>query len=94
MRPPIGVMALSISAAVVPGAKFSAITTEGPARPRMDMPLEVLGLLTMLNWLLKAGDEAEPLRALYKRTSRAGPPAREPRLLVSLPRGAAEELES
>jgi hypothetical protein len=37
--PPTGVIALSISAAVVPGAKFCAITTNGPARPRIVMPL-------------------------------------------------------
>jgi len=37
--PPIGVIALSISAAVVPGAKFCAITAKGPARPLMVMPL-------------------------------------------------------
>lgn len=36
--PPYGVMALSISAAVVPGAKFCAITTNGPANPRMLIP--------------------------------------------------------
>lgn len=47
--PPIGAMALSISAAVVPGAKFSAITTAGPAIPRMEMPVEGLALLTILN---------------------------------------------
>ncbi len=37
--PPIGVMALSMSAAVVPGAKFCAMTTYGPAKPLMLMPL-------------------------------------------------------
>lgn len=37
--PPTGVMALSMSAAVVPGAKFCAITTNGPASPLMVMPL-------------------------------------------------------
>lgn len=37
--PPTGVTTLSISAAVVPGAKFCAITTDGPASPLMEMPL-------------------------------------------------------
>lgn len=37
-KPPIGAMALSMSAAVVPGAKFCAITTKGPASPRMVIP--------------------------------------------------------
>jgi hypothetical protein len=37
--PLCGVMALSMSAAVVPGAKFCAITTYGPASPRIDIPL-------------------------------------------------------
>lgn len=36
---PMGVIALSISAAVVPGAKFCAMTTKGPARPRIVNPL-------------------------------------------------------
>ncbi len=30
-RPPTGVMALSMSAAVAPGGKFCAMTTKGPA---------------------------------------------------------------
>lgn len=38
ISPPIGVMALSTSAAVVPGAKFCAMTVKGPASPRIDMP--------------------------------------------------------
>lgn len=33
--PPLGTMADSISAAVVPGAKLLPITTYGPAIPRM-----------------------------------------------------------
>lgn len=37
--PPTGVMAFSMSAAVVPGAKFCAMTTNGPARPRIVIPL-------------------------------------------------------
>ena len=36
--PPIGVMALSTSAAVVPGAKFWPMMVKGPASPRIDMP--------------------------------------------------------
>lgn len=39
IRPPMGVMAFSISAAVVPGAKFCAITAKGPARPLIVNPL-------------------------------------------------------
>jgi hypothetical protein len=34
--PPTGVIALSTSAAVVPRAKFCAMTQNGPARPRME----------------------------------------------------------
>ena len=37
--PPTGVIAFSISAAVVPGAKFCAMTTNGPASPRIVIPL-------------------------------------------------------
>lgn len=36
--PPVELSALSISAAVVPSAKFSATTTMGPARPRIMRP--------------------------------------------------------
>ena len=36
--PPMGVIALSMSAAVVPGAKFCAMITKGPARPRIVRP--------------------------------------------------------
>lgn len=38
ISPPTGVIALSISAAVVPGAKFCAMTAKGPASPRIVMP--------------------------------------------------------
>jgi hypothetical protein len=38
INPPTGVIALSMSAAVVPGAKFCASTTNGPARPRIVKP--------------------------------------------------------
>lgn len=37
--PPTGVIALSRSPAVVPGARFCAMTTNGPASPRMVIPL-------------------------------------------------------
>ena len=67
--PPTGVMALSISAAVVPYAKFLAMTAYGPASPRIDMPADGLGLM-ILNWLFKAGDEAEPLSAAWRRSLR------------------------
>jgi hypothetical protein len=36
---------------VVPGAKFFAMTTYGPAIPRMEIAGARLGLWTMLNWL-------------------------------------------
>lgn len=42
--PPMGVIALSISAGVVPGAKFCAMTVNGPARPLIVMPIELLAL--------------------------------------------------
>ena len=45
MMPPTGVMALSMSAAVVPGAKFWAITTYGPASPRIWKPWFLLKLV-------------------------------------------------
>jgi hypothetical protein len=51
--PPIGVTALSMSAAVVPGAKFCAMTTKGPARPLMLMP--GLKLLRVIDTPLCAG---------------------------------------
>jgi hypothetical protein len=41
--PPTGVIALSISAAVVPGAKFWAWMVAGPAIPRIDKPVAVFG---------------------------------------------------
>jgi len=47
--PPTGVIALSISAAVVPNAKFFAMTIYGPAIPRIDIPVVDLGVETMLN---------------------------------------------
>ena len=49
ISPPIGVMADSMSAAVVPGAKLLPTTTYGPASPRMLIPIPaprtVTGLL-------------------------------------------------
>ena len=59
--PPTGVIALSISAAVVPKAKFLAITAYGPASPRIE--IEGFAIPTILNWLLRAGDDADPWRA-------------------------------
>lgn len=56
--PPIGTIALSISAAVVPGAKFSAMTVYGPASPRMDMPFPARLGWMMLNWLSLTRDKA------------------------------------
>jgi hypothetical protein len=61
--PPTGVMALSISAADVPYAKFLAMTMYGPAIPRIDNPLDTGVGATTLNWELRAGDEADPFRA-------------------------------
>jgi len=49
--PPTGVVALSISAAVVPGAKFLAMTMYGPAIPRMEIGGAELGVWMTLNWL-------------------------------------------
>lgn len=47
ISPPMGVMVLSISATVVPAAKFRATTTNGPlAVPRMLMPFP--GVLVLL----------------------------------------------
>ena len=37
ISPPTGVITLSMSAAVVPGAKFCISTENGPASPRMDI---------------------------------------------------------
>jgi hypothetical protein len=39
MSPPMGAMTLSMSAAVVPGAKLLATTQYGPAAPRMVISL-------------------------------------------------------
>jgi hypothetical protein len=45
--PANGAMAFSMSAADVPGAKFSATTTQGPARPRIEKDFfDVLTTLT------------------------------------------------
>lgn len=55
ISPPTGVMALSTSAAVVPGAKFCPMTANGPASPRIVMPasgLCDLPFLTMLTCCL------------------------------------------
>jgi hypothetical protein len=61
--PPIGVIALSISAVVVPGAKFLAMTTYGPASPLIEIPDDGFLALTMLTWSATAEDESEPFRA-------------------------------
>lgn len=53
ISPPTGVMALSISAAVVPGAKFWPRRAYGPARPRMVRPLPDVAWnegVTTLTW--------------------------------------------
>jgi hypothetical protein len=68
--PPIGVIALSISSAVVPGAKFFAMTIYGPASPLIDIALDALAGPMTLNWVFRAGEEAEPLRAEYRRSVR------------------------
>jgi len=70
LTPPTGVIALSISAAVVPKAKFLAMTTYGPASPLIVKPALDFGPLTTLNWLFKAGDEAERSRAVPSRSLR------------------------
>lgn len=61
--PPTGVMALSISAAVVPRARFLIMTIDGPASPRIDIPGPGFAVPTILNWLFREGDEAEPWSA-------------------------------
>jgi hypothetical protein len=68
--PPIGVIALSISSAVVPGAKFFAMTIYGPASPLIDIALDALAGPMTLNWVFREGEEAEPLRAEYRRSVR------------------------
>lgn len=70
-KPPTGSIALSMSAAVVPGAKFCANTTYGPASPRIEMPLATGGAAGA--WA--ASCCSPPLRLL--------PPA--PALLLLLP---------
>ena len=68
--PPTGVMALSISSAVVPGAKFFAKTMYGPARPLIDIPLELFAGPTTLTWAFRAGVEVELPRDAYRRSVR------------------------
>lgn len=77
--PPTGVIALSMSAAVVPGARFFATTGYGPASPRIDIPAVDFDLPTMLNWLLRAGDEAVLFNALRNRSPCVLRPALGPR---------------
>ena len=74
--PPTGVIALSISAVVVPGARFLAITKYGPARPRMDIPTADFEFPTMLNWLLRAGEDAVLFNAFRNRSPWVVRPAR------------------
>jgi hypothetical protein len=68
--PPTGVIALSISSADVPCAKFLAITIYGPASPLIDIPFDGFTAPTTLNWAFSAGDEAEPLSEAYRRSVR------------------------
>jgi len=82
--PPTGVIALSISAAVVPWTKFFAITMYGPAIPRMVIP--GLDGVTTLNWVFSAGDEAEAWMAEWSRFAWSG---RNDFLLACRGRGAA-----
>lgn len=60
--PPTGVIALSISAKEVPCDRFFTITIYGPARPRIDIADAGFDAPTMLNWLLRAGEDAEACR--------------------------------
>ena len=68
--PPTGVNALSISAAEVPSAKFFAITIYGPANPLIDVLCAGFEEPMILNWLLSAGEEADPFNALFSRSLR------------------------
>ena len=62
--PPIGVIALSTSAAVVPFAKFCAMTQKGPAMPRMEkLGAAAAGLLTMLTCWAASAEESMRERA-------------------------------
>lgn len=55
ISPPTGIIADSISAAVVPGAKLLPTTTHGPAKPRILMPLPARRTVTWLLVPLEAG---------------------------------------
>lgn len=94
ISPPTGVMALSMSAAVVPGAKFCAMTVNGPARPRMVIPMGLpllaapaapLGLM-MLTCCGASVDVSMRSRAADRRA------ARRPALLPAAPGAVMREL--
>lgn len=93
ISPPTGVMALSMSAAVVPGAKFCAMTVNGPARPRMVIPMGLLlaapaaplGLM-MLTCCGASVDVSMRSRAADRRA------ARRPGLLLAAPGAVMREL--
>lgn len=76
--PPIGVIALSISAAVVPIAKFFAITVKGPASPRIEIP--GFDVPIMLN----CPAEGEPLTVACRRSLRIPRRPRGPRGICAL----------
>lgn len=75
ISPPTGVMALSMSAAVVPGAKFCAMTLKGPASPRIVRFCAGFGLITLTCALL-------PPSSMSMRSSAAA--SRDLRLLAAL----------
>jgi hypothetical protein len=78
-------MALSISAAVVPAARFFATTIYGPAIPRIEIADTGFDEPTMLNWELRAGDEAEAFKAERSRSLRSPRAAFGPRGGAALP---------
>lgn len=79
ISPPTGVIALSISAAVVPGAKFCAMTAKGPASPRIVMPASRVWFwfwfwalppfFTMLTWRLTESSVSMRSKAAVSRAT-------------------------
>lgn len=79
ISPPTGVIALSISAAVVPGAKFCAMMAKGPASPLIVMPASRVwfwfwfwGLppfFTMLTWRLTESSVSMRSKAAVSRAT-------------------------
>lgn len=100
ISPPTGVMALSTSAGVVPGAKFCPSTANGPARPRIVRPLGAALLLlllvaTTLTWSLSVSMASPTAAASLARRFAAlllrppPPPPAAPAILPPAAAGAA-----